>query len=560
MTDGRAALLGARGITKRFGAFAALDGVDFDVRAGEVHALLGENGAGKSTLMNVLSGLLRPTSGDILLDGVPVRFASPRDAERRGIGMVHQHFLLVPPLSVAENLLLGAAREMGGALSYPVARVLDEARAVADRLGWRIPWDAPAGSLPVGTQQRVEILKALRGETRVLIFDEPTAVLTPTETPELFDTIRRLAAEGRGIVFISHKLEEVLHLAGRVTVLRRGHVVHRTTTAETSASGLAEAMVGSGIASALTPGPSPRFGRGVPDVAGAAAVATSPSLSPLPNLGEGSGVRATTETTTPLLHVQNLTLNARSRGARPLLSGISFDVDPGEIFGIAGVDGNGQAELAECLAGLLRPDKGTIRVGDVTPPVNALAFRRAGVAVIPADRQTRGLALPLSITENLALGVYDDPKYRRGPLLAWPRLRGRAADLIGRFDIRATGPDAATRSLSGGNQQKVVIARALSGAPQVVVAVNPTRGLDVGAIAYVHNALRAARDAGAAIVLISTELEEVLTLATRRVAVLYEGTFSGVVAPDASREEIGLLMGGGGRRTAGGLIGEEAAA
>lgn len=493
----------------------ALDGVDFAVERGEIHALLGENGAGKSTLMNVLSGLLRPTAGEILWEGKPVRFSSPADAERQGIGMVHQHFLLVPTLSVRENLLLGATRELGGALSYPIEKAVAESQAIADRLGWRIPWDALAGSLPVGTQQRIEILKALRGDTRILIFDEPTAVLTPTETPELFATIRQLATEGRGIVFISHKLDEVLHLAGRVTVLRRGKIVHRTTTQETNAAGLAEAMVGKG----------------------------SEAATMLEGRKTETRHTISTEQGAGLLRVSNLSLQGVRRSERPLLSQISFTVAPGEIFGIAGVDGNGQAELAECLSGLRKPTSGTIGVDTVEPAANPAAFRQAEVAVIPADRQRRGLALPMTITENIAFGAYDKAEFRRGPMLLWPRLKERAAELIRRYDIRATGPHVPTRSLSGGNQQKVVIARALSDTPKVVLAVNPTRGLDVGAIAYVHDALRQAQARGAAIVLISTELDEVLSLSDR-VAALFEGRLSQPVSPDTPREEIGLLMGG----------------
>ncbi len=557
----KSALLEARGVTRRFGAFTALDTVDFAVQSGEVHALLGENGAGKSTLMNLLSGLLRPSAGEILLDGSPVRFSSPSDAQRRGIGMVHQHFLLVPPLSVRENLLLGASPAMGGPLSYPVGKVLDEAKAIADRLGWSIPWDAPAGTLPVGTQQRVEILKALRGDTRVLIFDEPTAVLTPTETPELFATIRRLADEGRGIVFISHKLDEVLALARRVTVLRRGKVVHRTTTDATDATQLAQAMVGqdseaaamlarAGEKGELAPFPRPlppASGAGVPEgeTLPNSEASGAPILdTPAPAAGgRGRGKGASPSNPITLLTVEALTLKALRGGTQPRLADLSFTVAAGEIFGIAGVDGNGQAELAECLSGLLRANAGRILVEGNAPDPNPAAFRRAGVAVIPADRQRRGLALPMNITENVALGVYDAPEYRRGPLLLWPRLRTRAEGLISKFDIRTTGPGEAVRALSGGNQQKVVIARALSGNPRVVVAVNPTRGLDVGAIAYVHDALRKAQESGAAIVLISTELEEVLSLSDR-VAVLFAGAFTGIVPPTTPREEIGLLMGG----------------
>jgi simple sugar transport system ATP-binding protein len=509
-------ILAAVGITKRFGAFTALDGVDFDLKSGEIHAVLGENGAGKSTLMNILSGLMRPTSGNIQVGGTAVRFSSPSDAERAGISMVHQHFLLVPPLTVRENLLLSAERRFGGPLTYPLELALTEVRELAERLGWQIPWNSPAGSLPVGTQQRVEILKALRGNTRVVIFDEPTAVLTPTETPELFATIRRLAAEGRGIVFISHKLNEVRELATRVTVLRRGRVVSRTTTQETDSQGLARAMVG---------------------VESEAATLLEEESE---NRERHIAPHQKNETR---IVVEQLSLGPESGGTRPRLSGISLAVSSGEVFGVAGVDGNGQGELAECLSGLQSPNGGKVIVDGQELHFDAASFRHAGVAVIPADRHKRGLALPLSITENLALGVYDKAEFRRGPLLLWPKLTTRAAGLISRFDIRATGPRASVASLSGGNQQKVVIARALAEVPRVVIAVNPTRGLDVGAIAYVHNALREARDKGAAIVLISTELEEILLLSDR-IAVLYEGRFTGCVPPTTSRETLGLLMGG----------------
>ena len=506
-------LLAAHQITKRFGAFAALDSVDFAINAGEIHALLGENGAGKSTLMGVLSGLLRPTGGEIRLNGKPVRFASPRDAQQSGIGMVHQHFLLVPPLTVAENLLLGASPKMGGPLSYPAEAVIAEAQAIASRLGWHIPWKTPCGDLPVGVQQRVEILKALRGQTRVLIFDEPTAVLSPTETPELFATIRTLAGEGRGIVFISHKLDEVLSLAKTVTVLRRGRVVFRTNTLETTASDLARAMVQSDAPSSVP--------------------VSHPNVKASPASGEGAS-----------LFVQNLTVYPKN-APRPLLDNLSFTVEPGEIFGVAGVDGNGQTELAGVLSGLLTPTQGQISVGEKPVASEPGAFRRAGVAVVPADRHERGLALPLSLTENITLGVWDDPEFGRGPFLLWPRLKARTTRLVSEFDIRAGGPNAPAASLSGGNQQKVVLARALATENlRVLIVVNPTRGLDVGAIATVHAALRAAQKRGVAVVLISTELVEVLTLATKSVAVLFEGRFSGVVSPSASREVLGRLMGG----------------
>jgi simple sugar transport system ATP-binding protein len=535
-----APLIAAQHITKRFGALAALSDVDLAVCSGEIHAILGENGAGKSTLMNVLSGLLRPTAGEVLVAGRSVRFASPTDAERRGIGMVHQHFLLVPSLTVAENLLLSAAPGLGGPLSYPLSRALAQSRSLADRLGWQVPWNEPAGRLPIGIQQRVEILKALRGDNkRILIFDEPTSVLTPTETPELFHTIRRLAAEGRAILFISHKLDEVLALAHNVTVLRHGAVVARLPTSGTSAGVLAAAMVGPTAGAALdfatsdgaTEGSGSSWGM---EDAGEFRIPLGPDESP----ASGTAPRAALE---PTLIVERLTASAAK------LREVSFTVAAGEIFGVAGVDGNGQGELADCLSGLARPVSGSVRVrGREIAGRRPAAFRRVGVALIPADRQARGLALPLSLTENFALGVIRDPAFRSGPFLRWPALRRRASDLIQQYDIRASGPESPVGSLSGGNQQKVVIARELSGNPAVIVAVNPTRGLDVGAIAYVHRTLRAARANGAAIVLISTELDEVRALATRRVAVLYEGRIVGVVSPGALPQTFGLLMGGKG--------------
>ncbi len=517
-------LLEARALTRRFGSFTALDSVDFDLQAGEIHALLGENGAGKSTLMNILSGLLRPSAGELLLDGASTRFASPADATAQGIGMVHQHFLLVPPLSVAENLLLSADRGKGGTLSWPIKDVLTEAKALAEKLGWELPWNAPAGSLPVGTQQRIEILKALRGQTRILIFDEPTAVLTPTETPELFATLRQLAAEGKGIVFISHKLDEVLALSERVTVLRRGKVVARLKTAECDTGTLAEAMVGSNLSPTPLPVSRTSLGKGLPK--------TSPFPAKYERPGEGAGGEANWG---EALTVTNLTLGK--------LHDISFTVVPGEILGFAGVDGNGQTELADCLSGMAKPKSGEILVEGAVLKSNPKAVRDARIGVIPADRQKRGLALSMSITENLTLGVQENMAFRKGPFLLAKTLRERAEQLIVRFDIRAEGPNALASSLSGGNQQKVVIARALTGEPRAVVAVNPTRGLDVGAISYVHKALREAQASGAAIVLISTELDEVLELSDR-VAVLFDGRLMGIVSPKTPREELGRLMGG----------------
>ncbi|MFM7321758.1 MAG: ABC transporter ATP-binding protein [Armatimonadota bacterium] len=511
-----APLLRAVAVTRRFGAFTALDHVDFALEPGSIHALLGENGAGKSTLMHILSGQLRPTEGGIERDGQPLQLASPVDAARAGIGMVHQHFLLVPSLTVAENLLIGAHGHPGPPWSYPLGAVLTEAKALADRLGWRIPWNEPAGEIPVGDQQRIEILKALRGDTRVLICDEPTAVLTPTETPELFKTLRQLSREGRGIVFISHKLDEVMELADTVTVLRRGRIVLRTAAADTDAQSLAVAMVGS-------------------ESDAAARLAARPEQR----------ARPVAESPVPGIAVDDLGIleNGRKR-----LEGIGFTVAPGEILAVAGVDGNGQEELVDCLSGMRRPTTGTIRyagtvVADPGRSPDPRRVRAAGVGIVPADRQRRGLALDLSIAENMLLAELDSPEVRRGPFVRWAVARARAAERIARYDIRAGGATSRCGSLSGGNQQKVVLACALAGDPPALVVVNPTRGLDIGAIATMHDALRAARDRGAAILLVTTELDEAVALGDR-VAVLFEGRLRGIVPPDTPREHFGALMGG----------------
>jgi ABC-type uncharacterized transport system ATPase subunit len=510
-------LLEADTIVKRFGSFTALAGVDLAIEAGSIHAVLGENGAGKSTLMNVLSGLLRPTEGTLRRSGKPVQFRSAADAARAGIGMVHQHFLLVPPLTVAENLLLGAQTGNRHPLAFPIDAVRAEAQTLATQLGWKVPWDAPAGALPVGTQQRIEILKALRGNTEVLLFDEPTAVLTPTETPELFETLRALAASGRGIVFISHKLDEIRELADQVTVLRRGRRVLHSRLDTTDNNDLALAMVG----------------------------ADSEAASRIANSRASRGATQTVGMSPVRLRIESLGVGPVER---PRLHDFQLEIRAGEIVAVAGVDGNGQEELVDCLSGMRRPDRGCAQAGD-TPlcsaqlPPRPDRVQAGGVGIVPADRQKRGLALPMSIAENLALGLRHEAKYRAGMFLKWKALRHHASQRIADFDIRAEGPDQPVGALSGGNQQKVVIARALEGDPAVLIVVNPTRGLDVGAIAYVHDALRDARDRGTAILLVTTELDEALGLADR-VAILSAGRIQGIVQPDTPRETIGTLMGG----------------
>ena len=516
-----------RGITKRFGDVTALDRVDFDLAPGEVHALLGENGAGKSTLMNVLRGLTPPTAGTITLGGHSARFASPQDAAQAGIGMVHQHFLLIPPFTVAENLALA---------SLDRRPPLREARNIAQRLGWAIPLNARVADLPVGTQQRVEILKALLGNARILLFDEPTAVLAPTEIGELFTVLRALRAEGRSLVFVSHKLNEVMALCDRVTVLRRGRAVGTVAVADTSPEDLARRMVGGGNILVVAP-----------------LAAPSSTATPADKEGAASGPPTTDQTRAPILTVTDLSTQGGPDAVA--LRGLTFSLQPGETLGFAGVDGNGQAELAGALTGLRPWTGGQMALnGQDIARLRPRDLERLGIALIPPDRHTEGLALTLSITDNLTLEAARLPRFRRGVGGLFLDRRGLAAfagELARDFDIRASDLNLPARSLSGGNQQKIVIARALWRKPALLVAVSPTRGLDVAATGYVHAKLRARAADGCATVLISTELDEVIALSTR-IAVLYEGRIVGVVPPDTPRETLGLMMGGKGVVSGGG--------
>ena len=518
-----------RGITKRFGDVVALDRVDFDLVPGEIHALLGENGAGKSTLMNVLRGLTPPTAGTITLGGTPVRFCSPQDAARAGIGMVHQHFLLVPTFTVAENLALASPTR------HPP---LHEAKEIAGRLGWAIPLNARVADLPVGMQQRVEILKALLGDARLLLFDEPTAVLTPGEIGELFTVLRALRAEGRSLVFVSHKLNEVMALCDRVTVLRRGRAVGTVAVADTSPEDLARRMVGD---SPPTPTPIKPNSGGAGKEPADALSASSPAP---PELGAGGAI----------LSVTDLSIHGGADAVD--LRGLTFSLLPGETLGFAGVDGNGQAELAGVLTGLRPWTGGRVAVnGQDIVRLRPRDMDRYGIAFIPPDRHTEGLALTLSIADNLTLEAARLPHFRRGIgglLLDRRGLAAFAAELARDFDIRASDLSLPARSLSGGNQQKIVIARALWRKPSLLVAVSPTRGLDVAATSYVHAKMRARAADGGATVLISTELDEVIALSTR-IAVLYEGRIVGIVPPDTPRETLGLMMGG--KATGGGARG-----
>jgi general nucleoside transport system ATP-binding protein len=485
------------GVTKHFGALVANAGVDLTVERGEVHALLGENGAGKTTLMRILYGLTRPDAGVIMIDGRPIAIHSPKDAIAAGIGMVTQHFALVKPMTVAENVVLGATEGVRVRIDVAAAKVAD----AAERFGIRADPLAQVGALSVGEQQRVEILKALYRDCRVLIMDEPTAVLVPQEVESLFAALRRLCAEGIAVIFISHKLHEVRAISTRVTVLRRGAVVGTRTTAEVDDRELASLMVGRPTLGVQRPDPPPARG--------------------------------------PILKVDGL--SATSRRGLPALRHVSFEVRQSEILGLAGVSGNGQTELVDVLCGMRRPTAGRIELDetDITgsKPAEVVA---AGIGRIPEDRHGAVVG-ELSVAHNLALEHLAE--FRSGPRLDTRALRRHAEELITRFTIRAQPDDLAT-TLSGGNLQKLVLARVLSREPKVIVVSQPTRGLDVGATEYVHGELLAQRERGAGVLLVSEDLDELLVLADRLI-VLYEGQIVGELATNgADPEQLGLLMAG----------------
>jgi general nucleoside transport system ATP-binding protein len=502
-------VLELRGITKQFPGVLANDHIDFDLRRGEVHALLGENGAGKSTLMSILYGLYTADSGEILLDGKPVAITSPKHAIELGIGMVHQHFMLIPVMTVTENIVLAQEpRHAGVLLDYDAAA--NRVRELSQSFGLAVNPNARILDITVGQQQRVEILKALYRGAEILILDEPTAVLTPQEAKELFEIINELKAQGKSIVFITHKLNEVLEIADRISVLRRGKLIETIPRAGATEAGLARSMVGREVLlrvdkSAAQPGD-------------------------------------------PLLQVEDLSV--RDDRGLEAVRGVTFEVRAGEIVGIAGVDGNGQTELIDALSGLRHPVSGTIRIGgQELSRATAREALDAGVGHIPEDRQRRGLVLDFNLAENLVLHDYGREPFSK---LGWINPRGWlrwAHGLLQEFDVRGGGPTTRGSSLSGGNQQKVVIAREVSRNPSVLIAAQPTRGLDVGAIEYVHRRLVEQRDARKAVLLVSLELEEIVSLSDR-ILVLYEGRIVAEFPPDVSEEEIGMAMVGGRRSEA----------
>ncbi|MSO58329.1 MAG: ABC transporter ATP-binding protein [Thermoleophilia bacterium] len=493
-----------RGITKRFPGVVANDVVDFEASVGEVHALLGENGAGKSTLSNILTGLYHADEGEILLYGERVAFASPRAAIEAGVGMVHQHFRLVEPFTVAENVVLGDHTDLGRGFRLDQRAIEQRVAELGERYGLGVDPRARIWQLSVGEQQRVEILKALYREARILILDEPTAVLAPQEATQLFTTLRAMAAEGRTVIFISHKLHEVIAVADRVTVLRQGKSVATVPAAGATPRSLAMLMVGREVE--------------------------------MERRGEGSIVGG------EMLRVDGLT--ALGDRGLPALRAVTFTVRAGEVVGIAGVAGNGQRELAEAVTGLRSLVSGTLAVaGKPLRPGDPRAAIRAGIAHVPEDRLHTGVAPSLTITANVSLKAYRG-EASLGPFLRLRRMRDRALELISSYDVRTPGPALPARQLSGGNLQKVVLGREFSGSPRVLVAASPTRGLDVGAIETVHAYLREAAAKGMAILLLSEDLDEVLTLADR-VLVMYEGTIAGERDARTARvEELGLLMAG----------------
>lgn len=493
-----------KGITKRFPGIVANDSIDLIVQEGEIHALLGENGAGKSTLMNILFGLYSPDEGYIRVRGNKVDVTNPNEANRLGIGMVHQHFMLVEPFTVTENIVLGNEPVGGGVIDMKTAEA--RVRELSEKYGLQVDPRAKIRDISVGMQQRVEILKTLYRGADIIIFDEPTAVLTPQEIDELIDIMRNLVANGKSIIFITHKLKEITRVCDTVTIIRRGKFIDRLPVAGTNESVLAAKMVGREVSFKVDKKPA--------------------------------------EPAQPVLEVKDLHL--RDRRGVDKLRGLSLEVRAGEIVGIAGVDGNGQSELIEAITGLQKATSGQILLNRK----NVAGYKprqitESGLGHIPEDRHRHGLVLDFTVAENIALQTYYQSPFATGLQLNYPEIYKKARQLIEEFDVRTPSEHTPARALSGGNQQKAIIAREVDRDPNLLIAAQPTRGLDVGAIEFIHRRLIAQRDRGKAVLLVSLELDEILNVSDR-VLVIYEGRIVGDVKPaDTSEEELGLLMAGG---------------
>lgn len=496
-------ILEFKNISKKYGKVYADKDVSLCVDAGKVYSLLGENGAGKSTLMNVLYGLTRADSGEIYVDGKQALIASPKDAIKYGIGMVHQHFMLVPTLTVAENIILAMDTGKGGFIDKKkISRHIQE---ISEKYGFQIDPYMKVEDLSVGQQQRVEIVKAIHHDCRILILDEPTAVLTPRETEELYGIIEQFKKENKSVIFISHKLHEVMHVSDVITVLRGGENVATLKKNGTNESELAEYMVGKPVSFAVEK------------------QAAKPGQ--------------------PVLRVENL--QVRGKKGNPAVDGLSLCVRSGEIYGIAGVDGNGQAELIEAITGLARSEGGSIYIlnQDMTNKKTGKILRQ-GVSHIPADRQHMGILMGQSLMKNMVLYDYENPKYRKGIFIDWKKEEAHAKQMVEKYNVKTPSLHLNIGYLSGGNQQKAVVARELEKSPKLLLAVHPTRGVDIGAIEYIHSEIVRARDAGCAVLLISTELDEVLALGDR-IGVIYEGKIIGEMeGKDAAVEKIGMYMAG----------------
>jgi len=497
-------VLELKGITKQFPGVLANDNINFTLEKGEIHALLGENGAGKTTLMNILYGLYKPTKGEIFINGQQVDIHGPTDAIRQGIGMVHQHFMLVPVLTVTENVMLGEESLHGG-MFLDRKVVTRRIRDISEKYGLKVDPGTYVKSLPVGIQQRVEIIKVLYRDANILILDEPTAVLTPQEVEELFSIIKLLVGQGVSLVFITHKLKEVLSVADRITVIRRGKTVGTTTPAEANQQSLAEMMVGRAVTLTVRKKPA--------------------------------------HPTDPALVVENLCIKDDRQGVA--VDDISFEVKAGEVLGVAGVQGNGQTQLVEALTGLRQVESGTVKIsGQDATNASPRQVTELGVAHVPEDRQRDGLVLAYPLTANIVLNTYYQRPFAKNGVVNKEEVRRITTQVVDEFDVRTPSIDVPAATLSGGNQQKVIVGREFSRPIKLLVAAQPTRGLDVGSIEYIHNRIIEKRDQGTAVLLVSTELDEIQALSDR-IAVMFEGKIIDILpASRVTKEQLGLLMAG----------------